>query len=328
MTKPNIRSHEWQDYWPLPVVAALGYTASVLHMYSFGPFIGPLQAEFGWSRASVSMGVSIASFAGALLCVPMGLVVDRMGPRRVALVGVPIVACGFGLLGTASGGIANWIALWFVVALGGLAVQPTVWTSAVASRFEVSRGKALAITLAGGSVAAATLPILSAWLIGAVGWRWAFHTIGLIWMFVIFPIVLIGFRGAHDAGGQNGGPHRSSSAVPGEPRVGLREGLRMPVLYKTMIAALFIAVTMIGLVVHFVPILTDQGVAPLRAASVASLIGVASICGRLGTGFLLDRFEGHWVGALGCLLPACVCLLLWDSAWIGLPAAAILLGLA
>ncbi|HBO93706.1 MAG TPA: MFS transporter, partial [Gammaproteobacteria bacterium] len=72
----------------------------------------------------------------------------------------------------------------------------------------------------------------------------------------------------------------------------------------------FFAFTAIGIVVHFVPILKDSGADPLSAAGVASLIGIFSIVGRLGTGFLLDRLPSHLVGAFAFIIPIFACLLL------------------
>ncbi len=72
----------------------------------------------------------------------------------------------------------------------------------------------------------------------------------------------------------------------------LAEGLRSAALYKLLMAAALFSFTVIGVAVHFVPILTDSGATPLSAAGIASLVGVFSIVGRLGTGFLLDRVSG------------------------------------
>src|SRR5688572_22178301 len=131
---------EWRSFWFLPVAAALGYSTAVLHTYGIGPFIAPLQQEFGWSRAQLSVGITIAGLAGALFSVPMGLLVDRWGPRIVALIGVLLMTGSFALLSTTTGATTNWIVLWSVIAFANLWLQATVWTSAVASRFETSRG--------------------------------------------------------------------------------------------------------------------------------------------------------------------------------------------
>ena len=142
---------EWRSFWFLPFAAALGYSTSVIHVYSLGPFIEPLQQAFGWSRAQASLGISISSLISAIFCIPIGMLVDRVGPRRVGLIGVLLMLSAFALLGTTTGGIANWVLLWIIVAFATLWVQATVWTSAVASRFEASRGIAFAITLSGPS---------------------------------------------------------------------------------------------------------------------------------------------------------------------------------
>jgi MFS family permease len=299
---------EWRSFWFLPIAAALGYSTSVIHVYSLGPFIEPLQREFGWSRAQISVGISVASFISAIFCIPVGILVDRIGPRRVALIGVLAMTAAFALLSTTTGGTANWIMLWIIISLGTLWVQATVWTSAVASRFEVSRGLAFAITLSGGSLSAAVFPMLATWLIRFYGWRTAFAAMGGIWAALVFPILFLLFRGAYDAThtGRAATP-RASNTLAGFT---LAQGLRSPTLYKLLMAAGLFSFTTIGAVVHFVPILTDRGAAPLAAAGIASLVGVFSIVGRLGTGVLLDKFPGHLVGAVAFLLPIIAAVLL------------------
>jgi len=302
---------EWRGYWYLPFVAALGYATSVIHVYSIGPFIAPLQQEFEWSRAQIAFGISIASFISALFCIPVGILVDRIGPRRIGLIGVLMMTAMFALLGTATGDKWNWALLWIAIALGTLWVQATVWTSAVTSRFEKSRGLALAITLSGASISAAVFPVLAAWLIGAHGWRSAFAAMGGIWAVLVFPFLFLFFRGAKDQG------RKAPVAAPVAARVltglSMAEGLRSPTLYKLLMAASLFSFTTIGAVVHFVPILTDSGAEPLAAAGIASLIGIFSIIGRLGTGLLLDRFPAQNVGAVAFLLPIIGCVLLLTS---------------
>ena len=304
---------EWRSFWLLPFAAALGYSTSVIHVYSMGPFIEPLQQAFGWSRGQISFGLTIASFISAIFCVPVGILVDRIGPRRVGLIGVLLMSGAFALLGTMTGTTANWVALWVIVALGTLWVQATVWTSAVASRFEASRGLAFAITLSGAALSAAVAPVLAAWLIGGYGWRTAFVAMGGIWAALVFPFLLLCFRGAHDGGASRHAT--TTSPVKVLKGVTLWQGLRSPTLYKLLLASGLFSFTAIGAVVHFVPILTDSGATPLAAAGVAALVGIFSILGRLGTGFLLDRFPGHIVGALAFMLPiVSALLLLFDGA--------------
>lgn len=318
---------EWRTHGALPIAAGLGYSIGVIHVYSLGAFMEPLQNAFGWSRADASLGLTIVGMASAVAALPIGLVVDRLGPRRVGLIGVLLMAVSFGLLSTATGTLSNWILLWSVIAFASFWVQTTVWTSAVATRFETSRGLAFAVTLSGGSLAAAALPPLATALIGRFEWRGAFLALAVSWGVLVFAAVLFFFRGARD------GPRRAeiteTSAVadtPAEdspatvapavelPGVTLGAGMRSATFYKLLAAAGLFAFTTLGVVVHLVPILRASGAAPLAAAGTASLVGLFSIAGRLGVGFLLDRFPGRVVGACAYLVPiAGAALLLLDG---------------
>lgn len=302
---------EWRRYWSLPLAAALGYATAVIHVYGIGPFMAPIAEEYGFSRATLSSGITIAGVTGAVFSIGIGLLVDRIGPRRVGLIGVPLMTLAFGLLGTATGSKANWFLLWGFIALANIWLQATVWTSAVASRFETSRGLAFAVTLSGASVAAAVYPLLATSLIEAYGWRHAFMAMGGIWFAVVFPLMLLFFRGAQDqkqAAGQE--QQQARPAAADMPGVSVREGLRTAVFYKLLLACGLFTFTAVGIMVHFVPILTDAGAEPLAAAGVASLIGIFSIIGRLGAGLLLDKLPGQWVGAGIFLMPIVACALL------------------
>lgn len=336
---------EWRRHGPLPLAAGLGYSMGVIHVYSLGAFMQPLQDEFGWSRAQTSVGLTIVGLAAAAAALPIGLMVDRLGPRRVGLSGVALMTLAFALLGTATGTMTNWVALWAVLAFACFWVQTTVWTAAVASRFETSRGLAFAVTLSGGSLAAAVFPPLATALIGAWGWRTAFIGLGVLWGGLVLAVVWVFFRGAQDDRSAASAPPTAApsteaaapptvasppTAAPVElPGLSVAEGLRSATFYKLLLAAGLFAFTTLGIVVHLVPILRDAGAAPLAAAGTAALVGVFSIVGRLGVGVLLDRFPGRLVGACAYLVPilGCAALLIDGSSPVSQTVAAALFGL-
>lgn len=299
---------EWRRYWPLPATAALGYSTAVLHTYGLGPFIEPLQHQFGWSRASISSGLAITGLAGAALSIPMGMIVDRLGPRIVGLIGVLLMPASIALLGTATGSLANWYMLWGFVAFANLWLQATVWTSAVASRFDASLGLALAFTLAGGSLSAVILPVIATSLIIAFKWRIAFILVGAIWPAVIFVPMFLFFRSAKDEISQN-----RKSALPAAvdlPGASVAEAVRSGSFYRLILASGLFTFTVVGMIVHFVPLLMERGASPLGAAGIASIVGIFSFIGRLSTGLLLDRYSGRVIGSCAFMLPVCSCLLL------------------
>lgn len=298
---------EWRAHPMLPVAAALGYATSVIHIYGLGPYIEPVASSFGWSRTQVTVGLTIATLIQALMSVPVGLAVDRFGPRVLGVAGVLVTAGAFACIGSATGGTGNWYLLWLVMALATLPVQATVWTSAVATRFETSRGLAFAVTLCGASVAQALFPYLGARLIAAYGWQQAMAWQAGIWIALAFPVILLFFRGARD------GTRPSRTAATETTGATFREGLRSSVYQRLFGTCLMLTFAMVALSIHFVPILTARGASSTEAAVIASLIGLASLAGRLGTGILIDRFPASLVGGAVFLLPAAGALVLLGS---------------
>lgn len=299
---------EWRRYFMVPIAGAVGYATSVIHIYGLGPYIPHVAETFGWSRAQVSVGLTIATLIQALCSIPIGLLVDRYGPRVFGVIGVVLTCAAFALIGTASGDDKQWYLLWVLMAAATLPAQATVWTAAVASRFEASRGLAFAVTLCGASVAIAVFPVLGTWLIEHVGWRTAFAAQGAIWLAIALPIIFLFFRGARDK--QRGGEPAPNAAPRDVPGVRLAEGLFSTVYARLFLACLLFTFTIVSLAVNFVPILREAGSEPMAAAGTASLVGIFSIIGRLGTGVLLDRLPGSLVGAVVFLLPAPACLAL------------------
>jgi MFS family permease len=292
---------EWRQFWPLVMASAIGYSITGIHIYSLGAFMEPLQEEFGWARSQISVGLMIAGLVGAGLSIPFGMLVDRFGSRILALMGITLISMAFALLGTTTGTTENWVILWLVFGLANVATQATVWVKAIASCFERSRGLALAVTLSGSSIGATIFPLLATWLIGYLGWRAAFPAMAAIWAALTLPFVLKFFRVPKEK--MPNIQKTESVVLSGTSGFTLKESMRISAFYKLLFTSALVVFTIVGTIVHFIPLVTDYGADPLRAAGTASLIGVFSIIGRLVTGLLLDRFQGHLVGAGVFIVP-------------------------
>jgi MFS family permease len=300
---------EWRAYGYLPIVAAVANIATVIHIYTLGPFMAPLQEEFGWSRAQISSAITVSNGINAGLGVVIGFLIDKYGPRRIGLIGICVMAAAFASVSTATGSYWNWIFLWFLISLGAAWTQPTIWTSAVSSRFDAGRGFAIAVTICGTSVGATMLPIIATEAILNFGWRWAYIVIGAGYFVMAMPLAFLFFRGAAD------GQARASKQKAPEPQrvlVGMeaREAFRSFTFYRLSIAGLLFAFCAMASIVHFIPILTDRGIGAVEAAGIAGLIGVASLTGRFITGYLLDRFQPERVALVAFALPVFAALLL------------------
>lgn len=294
---------EWGKYWTLPIAAALGYATSVIHIYGLGPYIVPVSEGFGWDRSTVTAGLTIATLIQALFGIPIGMLVDRIGPRPLGVVGVALSCAAFATIGLAADGSTwQWYGLWVVMALATLPVQATIWTAAVATRFETSRGMAFAVTLCGASVAQALFPWLGSELIAAYGWQQAMAMQAGIWAAIAWPMIFLFFRGARD--------EKVAQVV--EPRVldgfGFLEGLKSTIYLRLLLASALFTFVALALVVNFVAIQTDGGMEQTAAGALAFWIGIFAIIGRLTTGMLIDRLRANLVGAAVFCLPILACL--------------------
>ncbi len=302
-------SNEWAQNWPVVLASAAGVALSTVHIYSLGVMIAPLEAEFGWSRAQISSGMMIGSVVALLLSPFVGILVDRLGPRRIALCGGTAYCVLVAMLSLAGPSIWSWMALWTALAIGVKGLIPLIWTAAVSSLFVRARGLALALTLCGAGLGATLTPIVTSYLNEAYGWRMAYVGLGAFWAVLVLPLLFFLFTSAKD---------QQRSAPPSEKPVaaimltGLtaREGFRSLRFYKLAFAAFGIALVAVSFTVNLVPILTSTGLSQMNAAEIAGIVGLASITGRLCGGYLIDRINGNLVAAVAVLLPIVSCMLL------------------
>ena len=288
---------EWRAHWPTVLASAVGMSFATLYVYSAGALIEPIEKEFGWSRAAIGSGLTVLTATGALLGPAMGIAVDRIGPRRLAVPGVVAFCAAFALLSQAHT-LWTWWALWGLLAVCGIGVKPAVWTTAIASLFARSRGLALAVTLSGTSIGSIFTPLITNRLIESHGWRGAFVGLALVWGVIGFPIIYLFFRGASDK--QRAGTMAVAARAHG---LSVRASILSWRYVALVAAAMCFSFLSMSLIVSLIPIMSSHGVPRDTAAQIAATIGLTAIIGRLGTGFLLDRFDPRVTTAIAMALP-------------------------
>lgn len=141
------------------------------------------------SRASLSWVLSVYTIVTAATMIPAGVVADRVGHRRIALVGLATFVIGSST-GALSPNVSVLIAGRVVQAIGGAMLGPAAVALLLDAVPATRRTFAMSIWSAVGSVATASGPSLGAWLVDIGGWRWAFWT-GIPFGFLAW---ILGFR--------------------------------------------------------------------------------------------------------------------------------------
>ena len=310
---------EWGEYWPLVLASAAGFSLHTVSSYVIGLVMEPLEAEFGWSRAQISVVSVIPSLIMVLLSPSIGGLIDRWGSRRMAIPSLALTGLSLALVSLANGSMTQWYLIWLFYGLVSLGIKATVWTTAVSNAFTAARGFALGVVLCGTAISQIAAPPLAQWLTDSFGWRQTYLWIGLGWA---APCVLLALFFLYDPRDRDrlATPARAEAREPAIAVLGLtlREALRSLPLLRIGMSTLITMFIGTAILIHQVPLLTSTGVSRGDAAWLASLSGAAAIAGKLLTGWMTDRWNAGNVAALTLLAPALAYLMLLQpqqAAW-------------
>ena len=292
-------------------------------LYTLGLFIKPLNQEFGWDRASISAAGGIAAIFSAITIPFVGSLIDRWGVRTVLLPVVVLCASSVALIAVTPKSVVVFMLLFAITGVLGSGQGPLGYAKCVSAWFDDRRGLALGITMSGIGLGAALIPQYAQFLIGNFGWRAAYAGLGLLTLIVAFPAVFLFIREPARA---KFAAAQSSASEDRPPDLEVREVLGGRRFWLIACALLLVSTVTQGLVVHTVPLLTDNGYSPEVAAALMMAVGLSTMAGRLLSGYLVDRIFAPFVAAFFFLLP-CLGIYLLDSA-ISPVAGIISLGLA
>jgi predicted MFS family arabinose efflux permease len=286
--------------------------------YTFSLFLDPLHAAFGWKREAMGGAFALAAITVALVSPLIGLLLDRFPARRIILPGILVFAIALATLSRLTPHIVQFYLTFFVLGLVANATAQFAYTRTVLTWFTSHRGFALALLLTGSGVGSILIPPLTEWMIQHHGWRSAFLLLGGI-AILGFPLTAVLVRNRPEAAIVRT-EHRADTGVT------VAAALRTTAFWIVAFITILSAFSENGLVTNLASILTQHGVLAASAALALSVRGGASIVGRLGIGFAIDRVSPERIQSLVLALAAAGTLILAfaGSAWAALLGAAIL----
>jgi MFS family permease len=328
--------------WYVVLTAALGLLLGFapIFVYCFGVFIKPLTTEFHSTRTAISLAFTITNVMLAVFSPLVGRLADRFGSRKViipaaVIFGVMLIA--FKLIST---NLWQLYAAFIFAGIIGSAAAPVPYGKVVSNWFDKRRGLALGVTMIGIGLGAIVMPPAVQSLITHVGWRSTYAVVGCIVLLISVPIITLFLKDSPQKIGllPDGDPpssvnnnaqiNISSTASPEKIGIPLREALHSKIFWLLAFGFSLIAISVHGCVIHLVPLLTDRGITPEKAALASSIVGIAVLFARVGSGYLMDRLYAPYVAAFFFGSVAVGIALLWSGlTGAAVYAAALLVGL-
>ncbi len=279
---------------------------AAVFFYGFGTIFTPMREEFGWSAAATSLAFSLRSEVGGIAAPFVGALVDRTGPRRVLIAGLLFSAAGIFTMSLVQN-IWQFYGVMMMIALGSSASGGQVGMVATVSWFEERRGRALSLMTVGAG-ASGLFVIGVAALVDAFGWRGALRLLAVIIVLVGLPLAQnVRQRPLGHPQPMDGRPPASGDEAreEGEPwGVPVRQAIRSRAFLFLVAGGALIGFGTTALIVHQIPFLESLDISRQTAAVTVALYTLTSVIGRLGSGYLADRYDKRLVLAGGAALVA------------------------
>jgi MFS family permease len=308
--KPRQQDKVFFGWWMVLALFVILFNAAGMGFYTFPVFIGPLQAECGWSMTQISAAVAVFAIVMGLASPVIGILIGRFGVRRTMLVSA--VLASFAYLGFAV--MQNLWTLYAVLAvsgfvLTGLTMLPT--QTLVTNWFNEYRGRALGLAVLGPAAGGFLLPPFNEFLIRLWGWRFAWIFACIVLWLVVIPLVAVFVRTRPSEMGLSVdgiGPGEENGAATAAVPSGLPVRRAITSLTFWLLAITFVLqfAGVSALNFHLVPFAEQEaGFTSQQAALYFGLTIGFSMFGNVLAGWLADRMRPQVVLALTGLLMAC-----------------------
>ncbi len=270
--------------------------------HSFSVFFPPILGEFGWSRGSTALMLSLNILVYGLVAPIAGSLGDRWKPRRIIPIGITIVG-----LATASCAFAS--ELWhFYLLFGILMPVGTAFSGwpllgpALTNWFSKRRGLVLGLGQLGGGISF-TYGMFVEFVISQLGWRYAYFVIAGVLTAVLLPLYLFLFHyrpenkglkayGTNElTGAQNLTTEIAGVRNPGNNDWTLGRALKSYQLWFLVLTqSLYWGMGCYLVLAHQVKFAEDAGYSSTFAASIFALFGIFMAIGQLSAAV------SDWIG--------------------------------
>ena len=283
--------------WWLVGVSVFMLTLMAVSVFQgLGTFLVALERQFGWSRTTLSGAFALARVQGAVIGPVEGLLIDRLGSRRMILIGYTIMGLGFLMLSQVNS-VWQFYVGFIVVTLGSGLGGWLAIIAMVNNWFSRRRSFALATAMSGIHLGGFLVPVLALG-IDSHGFRATTLGIGVFLLVLIYPVTRAIRNRPEDYGLRPDGDPPPSQASQSERPATLPEGeaeftpaqaLRTRAFWIITVVHVSSSVSIVALALHLVPKLTDMGLSLSGAGIVVLTYTAIALPSQFVVGWFADK---------------------------------------
>jgi MFS family permease len=303
--------------WLVLTGAFTAFTLSAAIMHSYPVYLVAFITEFGWSRGETSIAYSISQLVAGASSPLVGNLVDRLGPRRLLLLGGGLLVLGL----AASAAMST---LWQIVLLYGVLMTfgsnclgLVVFVPMLSRYFVRRRGTAISIVQSANGIARGLSAPLVQLLISGIGWRTTYLVQAVFLAACVLPLATLFRRAEREPTLTASEPSAAGSTLVPElspTRRGwtLAEAVRTPHFWLLFAVYMFTGLGSFFVSLHQLAFAVDVGFDKIYAAEVLGAGAFLAVPGIVVTGALSD-YLGREVSAIlayGISIFGVVCALL------------------
>ncbi len=291
--------------WYLVAVGVFLLSISSLGVFrGMSPLMPVLQDKFGWTRTQISLSSLMTRVEGAALGPIEGFLIDRIGARKMVLVGFLIMAVGFVLFSFVHS-LWQFYAVFILINLGNGIGGWLAVVTILNSWFKRKRTIAMAGAMSGILIAGVFVPPYTIAL--NMDFRLTVFIFGLIIMAVAFPCVKIIRNNPEELGLVPDGAASKKSEdknTPGkiaedeEIEFTVGQALKTPVFWILTVAHVSSTISLATLSIHLMARLQDIGLSSTTASYIELVSSVVALPSLFVAGWLGDKISKKYLVGL------------------------------
>ena len=298
----------------IKVIGLISFGHMMSHFFFFvlPPLYLSLQQEFDVSYTVLALPMTAYALAAGITQTPVGFMVDRMGARKLLILGSGIQGLSIAAIGLTD---TFWqlFALYTITGIANTVFHPADYAILSGSIAKERLGRAFSIHLFSGNLGWVLVPGVMITLAELWDWRTAFILVGLVgfgFALMVWSLMGVLSEEVSDRGQKSGEmPHEAAS---------LQDGLRLLMSYPIMMCMMFYVMLTVGFtgIRSFILVALNQlyGMSEVLGNTILTGFMVGSAAGVLIGGIVADRFGPRIATAFGTLVSSGV-LLIWIGAY-------------